>query len=112
LILNARDAGIGVLGLTTTAGRSTLQLTRIHVDESSPSAAFVDVTGQLGLGVRAPADDPAAVFHADQKLIGTHTVIPLLYTPRAVAISSRVHEVKFAGDGSMRAADFWLEDAK
>jgi hypothetical protein len=111
LVLNARDAGLVVRPLTRPE-RSTLRLTRIHMEESLPAAAFVDVAGQLAPGVPVPTDDVVAVFHADETLIGKRNVIPLLYTPRAVAISSRVHEVKLAGDGSLRVADFWLEDGR
>jgi peptide/nickel transport system substrate-binding protein len=111
LVLNARDAGLVVRPLTT-PGRSTLRLTRVHVEESSPAAAFADVAGQLSPGVSVPADDVVAVFHADEALVGKRNIIPLLYTSRAVAISSRVHEVKLAGDGLLRVADFWVEDGK
>jgi ABC-type transport system substrate-binding protein len=111
LALNARDAGIAVRTLPS-PGRSTLRLVRVHVEETNPAAAYVDVTGQLGLAERAPADDIVAVFRQEQELLAKRSVIPLLYLPRGVAYSPRVHELAISSDGALRAADFWLEDAK
>jgi MarR-like DNA-binding transcriptional regulator SgrR of sgrS sRNA len=111
LALNARDAGIAVRTLPS-PGRSTLRLVRVHVEETNPAAAYVDVTGQLGMAERAPVDDIVAVFRQEQELLAKRSVIPLLYLPRGVAHSPRVHELAISSDGALRAADFWLEDAK
>ncbi len=111
LVLNARDAGIAVHTSTATS-HTSLRLMRVHVEESNPSAAFVDVAGQLAPGERAPADDIAAVFHQEQELLSKRSVIPLLYLPRAFACSARLHDLSMKTDGSIRVADFWLEDGK
>jgi len=111
LALNARDAGIAVRTLTT-PGRSAFRVVRMHVEETNPAAAFADVAGQSGASERAPADEVVAVFRAEQELLAKHLVIPLLYLPRAVAYSPRVHGLVLSSDGAMRAADFWLEDGK
>jgi len=111
LALNARDAGITVR-LLSAPGRSSLRLVRLHVEEASPAAALVDVTGQLAPAERAPANDVVSVFHQEQDLLAKHTIIPLLYTPRSFAYSPRVHDLALTTDGAIRAADFWLEDAK
>ena len=111
LSLNAHDAGITVRTLST-ASHAALRVTRVHVEESSPSSAFVDVSGQLGAGERAPADDVVTVFRQEQELLAKHTIIPLLYLPRAMAYSPRVHGLTISADGALHAADFWLEDGK
>jgi len=111
VVLNARDAGLTVR-LLTTPGHSSLRLTRIHVEETNLAAAFVDSTEQLGANPALPAEDITAVFHQEQDLLAKHTIVPLLYTPRAVAYSPRVHDLKLSSDGTLREADFWLEDAK
>jgi MarR-like DNA-binding transcriptional regulator SgrR of sgrS sRNA len=111
VVLNARDAGIVVRPLTA-PGHSTLHLTRIHVEETNVAAAFVDATEQLGAITTPPADDLSAVFHQEQDLLAKHTIVPLLYTPRAIAYSPRAHDLKLSSDGAVREADFWLEDAK
>jgi hypothetical protein len=64
------------------------------------------------LSERAPADDIVAVFRQEQELLAKRTVIPLLYLPRGLAYSPRVHDLVITSDGTLRAADFWLEDAK
>lgn len=111
LALNARDAGI-IVRLLSAPGRSSLRLVRLHVEEASPAAALVDITGQIAPGERAPADDVVTVFHVEQDLLAKHTIIPLLYTPRSFAYAPRLHDLVLTPDGSIRAADFWLEDAK
>ncbi len=109
--LNAHDAGISVRTLSASS-RSTLHLTRVHVEATNPAAAFTDVAGQLSPADRLPAEDLVAAFHQEQELLAKHTVIPLLYTPRAFAYSPRVHDLALTSDGGMRAADFWLEDGR
>ena len=111
LALNARDAGLNVRAVAGTS-KSALRLTRIHLEETNPAAAFADITAQLGMGERVPANDVAAVFHQEQDVLAKHTVIPLLYLPRAVAFSPRVHDFVLHSDGMIRVADFWLEDGK
>ncbi len=109
--LNARDAGI-VLRTLTAPGHASVRVANIHCEGTTPGSAWLDVTGQVSPGERAPGDDLAAVFHAEQELLSKRTIIPLLYEPRSVAYSPRVHGLALAEDGSLRAADFWLEDAK
>jgi peptide/nickel transport system substrate-binding protein len=111
LALNARDAGLNVRAVTG-ASKGPLRLTRIHLEETNPAAAFADITAQLALGERVPPNDVAAVFHQEQDLLAKHTVIPLLYLPRAVNFSPRVHDLVLSQDGVFRSADIWLEDGK
>ena len=111
LALNARDAGLNVRALPT-ASRSALRLIRVHLEETNPAAAFADITAQLAMGERVPPNDVAAVFHQEQEALAKHTVIPLLYLPRAVTLSPRVHDFVLGSDGMIRSADFWLEDGK
>lgn len=109
--LNAREAGVVVRPLPT-AARSTLRITRVHIDTTDPTAALVDVAAQFSLPERVPADDIASVFHAEQELLAKRTIIPLLYTPRAMAYHPRVRDLALSPGGSIAAADFWLEDGK
>ena len=111
LVLNARDAGITVRVLPPLS-RSALRLTRVHLEGTTPSGAYVDVTGQLGFSEHVPAEDIASVFHQEQDLLAKRTVIPLLYLPRALGYSSRLHDLNVEADGSVRVADFWLEDSR
>lgn len=111
LALNARDAGLNVRAVAGTS-RSALRLIRVHLEETNPAAAFADITAQLAMGERVPPNDVGSVFHQEQELLAKHTVIPLLYLPRAVAYSPRVHDFVLGSDGLMRSADFWLEDGK
>ena len=111
LALNARDAGITVRVLPPLS-RSALRLTRVHLEGTTPSGAYVDVTGQLGFSEHVPAEDIASVFHQEQDLLAKRTVIPLLYLPRALATVLRLHDLNVEADGSVRVADFWLEDSR
>lgn len=111
LALNAREAGI-TIRTSTTPARSALRLTRVHVEETNPAAALSSTVSQLAPAERVTTNDVVAVFHQEQDILAKRTVIPLLYTPRAVAYSSRVNELSLSSDGLLRSADFWLEDGK
>jgi MarR-like DNA-binding transcriptional regulator SgrR of sgrS sRNA len=111
IALNARDAGITVRSFSVVS-HPALVVKRIHLEVATPAAALDEVVNQLAPGERAPADDVVAVFHQEQELLANHTIIPLLYTPRSFAYAPRVHDLVLTPDGSIRAADFWLEDAK
>jgi peptide/nickel transport system substrate-binding protein len=111
LALNAREAGI-TIRTSATPARSALRLTRVHVEETNPSAALSSAVGQLAPAERVAANDVVGVFHQEQDLLAKRTLIPLLYTPRAVAYSSRVNDLSLSSDGLLRSPDFWLEDGK
>jgi ABC-type oligopeptide transport system substrate-binding subunit len=111
IVLNARDAGIVVRSVPG-ASKTTLRLVRIHAEAATPAAVFDEVASQLAPGERATADEVSAVFHQEQELLAKHTIIPLFYMPRSVAVAGRVHELALSPDGMLRVADFWLEDGK
>lgn len=111
IVLNARDAGIVVRSVPG-ASKTTLRLVRVRAEAATPAAVFDEVTSQLAPGERAPADEVSAVFHQEQELLAKHTIIPLFYMPRSAAEAGRVHELALSPDGTLRVADFWLEDGK
>jgi peptide/nickel transport system substrate-binding protein len=111
LALNAREAGLTVRTVPASA-RSTLRLTRVHLEETNAAAALANIVAQVAAGERAPANDVVAVFRQEQELLAKRTVIPLLYMPRAMAYSPRVHDLALSSDGALKVADFWLEDSK
>ena len=47
----------------------------------------------------------------EREFLETHTLIPLLYLPRAYAISGRVRDLRLSMDGTPLLADASLQDA-
>jgi hypothetical protein len=47
----------------------------------------------------------------EHEFLDTHTLIPLLYLPRAYAVGGRVRDLRLSPDGAPQLADVSLEDA-
>jgi hypothetical protein len=63
--------------------------------------------------VAAPVleDTPEGLYRAEHDFLETHTLIPLLYLPRAYAASGRVRDLRLSPDGAPLLAGVSLEDA-
>jgi hypothetical protein len=55
---------------------------------------------------------PAGLYKTERGFLDTHTLIPLLYLPRAFAISGRVRDLRLSPDGIPLLADVSLQDAQ
>ena len=66
------------------------------------------------VGVVTPVveNTPAGLYKTEREFLGTHTLIPLIYLPRAYAISGRVRDLRLSTDGSPLLAGVSLEDAQ
>jgi hypothetical protein len=64
------------------------------------------------VGVTAPVleQTPAGLFRVEREFLETHTLIPLLYLPRAYAVGGRVRDLRLSADGAPLLADVSLED--
>jgi hypothetical protein len=65
------------------------------------------------VGVSSPVLANAApeLFNAEREFLQTHTLIPLLYLPRAYAVGGRVRDFGLSADGTPLLADVSLQDA-
>jgi MarR-like DNA-binding transcriptional regulator SgrR of sgrS sRNA len=110
--LNLHDAGFNVQVVAPGGPRpADLALRRLPLALNQPQAALEALL--RGAGVQAPVteENPAGLFRIEHEFLETHTLIPLLYLPRAYAISGRVRDLRLSVDGTPLIADCSIEDA-
>ena len=112
IALNLHDAGFNVQVIAENGARpADLALRSLPLASNQPQAALEAML--RGAGVQAPvlAQDPAGVYTVERDFLENHTLIPLLYLPRAYAISGRVRDLRLSTDGMPLLAGASLEDA-
>jgi len=100
IALNLRDAGFNVQLAGNSGPRHTdLVLLRMTLASNQPQAALESLL--RGVGVASPVleDTPAGLFKVEREFLDTHTLIPLLYLPRAWAVGGRVRGLRLSRDG-------------
>ena len=113
LVLNLRDAewNVRVVPLSGNAN-AELILRRVHLEAGDRASALREMEEAFGGTIVEDPTDPAALYRAEYGLLQQHTVVPLLYLPRAYGISGRVHNLALAADGTPLYAGASLEDAR
>jgi ABC-type transport system substrate-binding protein len=111
IVLNARDAGLGIQG--TSASGADLRLVRVPLVSLDPLIALSDLAVRLGLpqltiGARSVDD----LYSAENKLLQTQRVIPLLHQRTAYGVSNTVKNWRTTRDGSWRLSNVWLAAEK
>jgi MarR-like DNA-binding transcriptional regulator SgrR of sgrS sRNA len=115
IALNLREAGFNVQVTATGGpqhgGHADLVLLKLPLESNQPQAALELLL--RGVGVAAPVVEnaPAGLFRVEHEFLETHTLIPLLYLPRAYAVGGRVRDLRLSMDGTPLLADVSLEDA-
>lgn len=107
IALNARDAGLGMQ--ITGASSVDMRLVRIPLMSLDVQIAL----GQLaaGLGLPQPKFASSSVddlYNAENKLLQSQRVIPLLHLRTAYGVSNTVKNWKTVRDGNWRLPDVWL----
>jgi hypothetical protein len=110
IALNLHEAGFTVQ-VVSTAQHADLALRQLPLTASQPAAALASLLAAAGQA--APADDQsmASIFKVEHEVLGRNTLIPLLFLPRANAVSGRVRDLRLAADGAPDLAGVSLEDA-
>jgi ABC-type transport system substrate-binding protein len=112
IALNLHDAGFNVQVVAAGGARpAELALRRMPLESNQPRAALEMML--RGAGVQSPVleETPAGLYRIEREFLETHTLIPLLYLPRAYAISGRVRDLRLSVDGTPLVAGASLEDA-
>jgi MarR-like DNA-binding transcriptional regulator SgrR of sgrS sRNA len=115
IALNLHDAGFQVkvvpllTGLNATQ-RADLVLRELPVAGGTPAATLEWLLHNLGLNTPVAPTEPVAAFKAEQDFLDQHTVIPLLFLPRAWAASSRLRDLHRNADGLPDLASASLTD--
>jgi len=111
LALNLRDAGWNVR-VVPKASNAELALRLLHAEAGDAASALRENIEMFGGMPRDEVSDPAALYRSERSFLQAHTVVPLLYLPRAYGVSPRVHGLTLAVDGTPLLANVSLEDAK
>jgi ABC-type transport system substrate-binding protein len=113
LALNLRDAGWNVRVVSQAASpNAELALHLVHVEAADAASALQETLEDFGAAARDEGSDPAILYRAERSFLQSHTVVPLLYLPRAYGVSDRVQDLVLAPDGTPLLANVSLEDAK
>jgi peptide/nickel transport system substrate-binding protein len=105
--LNARDAGLGIQ--ITSTSIADLRLVRIPLISLDPQIALGELL--MGLGLSPPKFASGSIddlYGAENKLLQSQRVIPLLHLRTAYGVSNTVRHWRTARDGNWRLADVWL----
>lgn len=100
IVLNLREAGFNVQVAGNSAPQhADLALVRLSLRSNQPQAALESLLRGVGVANPVLESTPAGLYKLEREFLDTHTLIPLLYLPRAWAVSSRVRDLRLSSDG-------------
>jgi len=113
LALNLHEAGFNVqVANAATVPHKDLALIQLALASTQPQPALDSMLRGVGVTTPVLESTPAGLYKTEREFLETHTLIPLLYLPRAYAISGRVRDLRLSPDGSPLLADVSLQDAQ
>jgi hypothetical protein len=104
MVLNLRDAGFNAQ-VRPAQTQADVQLRRVHLESGSARAGLHEMLRALGSDADDGAGDPASLYRVERGFLETHSVVPLLWLPRAYAVSARVRGLRLGADGTPLLAD-------
>ena len=112
IALNLHDAGFNVqVANWGTPQHVDLTLRQITLESSEPGPALESILRAAGVATPVLEQTPAGLYKVERQILDTHTVIPLLYLPRAYAVGGRVRDLRLGFDGAPRLDGVSLEDS-
>jgi peptide/nickel transport system substrate-binding protein len=112
IALNLRDAGFNVQFATAGVPQHIdLTLRRLPLESNQPQSAMESILRAAGLAIPVLEQTPAGLYKVEREILDAHMLIPLLYLPRAYAVSGRVRDLRLGPDGSPQLAGVSLGDA-
>jgi peptide/nickel transport system substrate-binding protein len=113
IALNLREAGFKVQVAGAGAQQRTdLVLLKLALASNQPQAGFESLLRGVGVAVPVIEQTPAGLFKVEYQFLQTHTLIPLLYLPRAYAVGGRVRDLRLSVDGAPMLAGVSLQDTQ
>ncbi len=111
IVLNARDAGLGLQ--ITSAKNADVRIARVPLISLDAQIAVGDLAEEFGLTqpkfASGSVDD---LYNAENKLLQSQRVIPLLHLRVSYALSDTVKDWSLTRDGRWHAQNAWLAAAK
>jgi len=112
IALNLRDAGFNAqVAATGVPQHIDLTLRLLSLESNRPQPAMESILRAAGLAIPVIEQTPAGLYRTEREILDTHMLIPLLYLPRAYAVSGRVRDLHLGLDGAPELAGVSLEDA-
>jgi len=112
IALNLHDAGFSVQVIAAGGARpADLILRTLPLASNQPRAALESIMHGAGAQTPVLEQTPAELFRVEREFLETHTLIPLLYLPRAYAVGGRVRDLRLGTDGTPLLAGAALQDA-
>jgi peptide/nickel transport system substrate-binding protein len=108
IALNLREAGFNIQVAPSATSRADLNLIALSVQTSDPAAVLGEFLRKQGQTPILDSDAPAQ-YKVEREFLERRTVVPLLYLPRACAMSPRVRDLQLRFDGSPDLANASLE---
>ena len=104
LALNLHDAGftVRVIAPAVNGGsllHADLVLRTLPLTGGSPAEALDGLLHRMGMNAPVISSDPAATYKVEYDFLDRHAVIPLLYLPRAWAVSGRLRDLYLTAEG-------------
>jgi peptide/nickel transport system substrate-binding protein len=116
VVLNARDAGQALLEsstLPTNSKIADIRLVRMPLPSLDARVALSELATSLGLpSPRFEGDPSSSLYAAENGLLQSQRVIPLVHLRTATAIGPNVMGWQEDPDGSWRLLNVWLEAGK
>jgi len=114
IALNIRDAGLNVQTAPDSATlKADMRLVRLRLPSETPAVALAGIADQLGMTMPPlTSNGIESIYRAEQAMLSTYKVVPLLYLPTAYAASSRVRDWHVDKMGTLSWQEYWLEDRK
>ena len=111
IALNLHDAGFNVQVVAAGGVRpADLALRCLPLASNQPRAALEAMLRGAGMQSAVLEQAPAGIYKVERDFLETHTLIPLLYLPRAYAIGGRVRDLRSSPDGTPLLAGASLQD--
>lgn len=111
LALNLHEAGFNVqVAGTSNSPHSDMVLLRLTLRSSQQQSALESLLRNVGVATQVLEETPAGLYRTEHDFLETHTLIPLLYLPRAYAAGGRVRDLRLSPDGVPLLAGVSLED--
>jgi MarR-like DNA-binding transcriptional regulator SgrR of sgrS sRNA len=112
IALNLHEAGFHVQEIQASGQRPELLLRKLPIEGTDPAAALELLLWNAGYATQISAQNPAALYKAEQTVLDEKKLIPLLDLPRAYASGPRVRDLRLREDGTPDLAAASLGDAR
>ena len=113
LRLNLRDAGWSVQVVSqATNPHAELSLRLLHVEAADAPSALRETLEDFDAAPNDDTSDSSSLYRTESAFLQSHTVVPLLYLPRAYGVSARVHNLVLSRSGVPELANASVEDVR